>query len=94
MDTTCHVGTSCVMVNLLNSVSIFPHDDTWDQMLIEAVHLLKVNQEAELSVQSRMPFTTFYCASLMLAKASVDSSRRASLLETGVAKSLAYIVEH
>eukprot|EP01048_Picozoa_sp_COSAG05_P033546 COSAG05_NODE_13519_length_427_cov_0.612805_1_plen_47_part_10 len=47
----------------MNNVAALPHDGIWNEILAEAVHLMKVNQEAELSTQSRMPFLHFLTAS-------------------------------
>ena len=73
---------------------VVPDDILWNEILKEAVHLIKVNQAAELSAQSRMPFLCFLLAALVVGKAALDASRHSSLLATGVAEALLYAVAH
>ena len=79
---------------IAGNLASLPHDDVWDAMLAEAVHLMKVNKEAELSAQATMPFWPLTYAAHLISKVAVDTSRHVKLLATGVAESLLYAAAH
>ena len=90
LDTVCLNATDVFTSQIMSNVKrIVPHG-VWEEILAEAVHLMKINQEAELSAQAQMPWMSFYASSNLVAKAALDSSRHASLLSTGVAEALLY----
>eukprot|EP01048_Picozoa_sp_COSAG05_P004418 COSAG05_NODE_237_length_13170_cov_25.700558_5_plen_1165_part_00 len=79
---------------IVPNLASLPYDDVWDAILAEAVHLIKVNKEAELSAQARMSFWSFYSAARLVSKAVDDTSRHAALLATGVVEPLLYMTAH
>ena len=44
LDTIGLAGSAPVVVQLVNNMPAIPHDGLWDEMLSEAVHMMKVNQ--------------------------------------------------
>eukprot|EP01048_Picozoa_sp_COSAG05_P017961 COSAG05_NODE_2544_length_2925_cov_2.423213_2_plen_719_part_01 len=93
LDTMCHGALGQVLYFIVTNLAAFPQDG-WDEILMEAVHLMKVNQAAELSAKTRMPYPNFHVPSALVGKAALDQSRHVSLLANGVAKPLLYAAAH
>ena len=51
LDSLCLISITGGQYNLLKLASSVPREKIWDDVLSEAVHLLKVNQAAELSAE-------------------------------------------
>ena len=94
LDTILLNGPSNAIRLMFQNMADVPHDGCWSDMLTEAIHMMKVNQEAELSAECKFPFIPYYLSAALLSKAALDSSRHEMLLATGVAESLLYATAH
>eukprot|EP01047_Picozoa_sp_COSAG01_P038713 COSAG01_NODE_3157_length_6489_cov_11.663380_2_plen_992_part_00 len=78
----------CVVISLGVFPALPPNSAAWEELLAEAIHLCKINREAELSAQPRMPWHVFAYGVRLVAMATREQSRHKALLNSGVVDAL------
>ena len=64
------------------------HVTVWEELLVESIHMIKVNKEAQLSAQPCMPWIAIGKPAKLVNVAAQDPTRHESLLASGVVDSL------
>eukprot|EP01047_Picozoa_sp_COSAG01_P013145 COSAG01_NODE_610_length_14860_cov_222.563647_4_plen_1950_part_00 len=74
--------------------SLPPHIDAWEELLAEAIHMCKINKEAELSAQPQVIWLILNGALRVVVLAAREQSRHKSLLVSGVVDGLLWTTGH
>ena len=78
--------------SLPTTISVIPKipsgSAAWEQLLGESLHMLKINQEAELSAQPQMAFFAIQSPARVVGIAAREQSRHKALLASGVVDAL------
>ena len=93
----CAVGVANGLVGVCGvtqAAGKLPDTAAWEDLLTEGIHMLKVNQQAELSAQPLTPFQTFAFAARIMSVAARDQTRHESLLASGAVDPLLYMTAH
>eukprot|EP01047_Picozoa_sp_COSAG01_P025923 COSAG01_NODE_1653_length_9619_cov_43.055573_3_plen_686_part_00 len=81
--------------HVLSVISKLPSGSTsWEDMLSEGIHVLKVNQEAQMSAQPQMILFAVIVAAKVVGIAARDPSRHEALLASGVVDALLWTNAH
>ena len=67
-----------------------PNDASWEELLSESVHLLQINQDTQMSAQTRLPWHALQTSAKLVAVAVREPSRHKSLLAAGVVQPLMF----
>eukprot|EP01048_Picozoa_sp_COSAG05_P005418 COSAG05_NODE_321_length_11453_cov_62.107539_2_plen_2300_part_00 len=95
-DMLClNMGIGQTLFKTVPFLKILPHNNTtWEDLLLEGIHNLKINQEAELSTQKTMPWVSVGWAAKIVDVAAREQSRHESLLASGVVDALMWTTAH
>eukprot|EP01047_Picozoa_sp_COSAG01_P012468 COSAG01_NODE_563_length_15451_cov_70.726225_6_plen_935_part_00 len=90
------VALTMIWSTLGNLGSMKPHLPAgnaafWEEMLAEAIHMMKVIQEAELTAQPCLPSVPLGLAMKVVSSAAQEERRRESMVASGVVAPLTYI---
>eukprot|EP01047_Picozoa_sp_COSAG01_P054828 COSAG01_NODE_6039_length_3884_cov_2.766975_1_plen_928_part_00 len=95
LDSVCWNGVGAGLTFCLSVMStVQPNSAAWEELLAEAIHLCKVNKEAELSAQPRMTWYPFHCAAKIVQVAAREPARHTMLLASNVVDALMWTTAH
>eukprot|EP01046_Picozoa_sp_COSAG06_P055659 COSAG06_NODE_10299_length_1707_cov_2.677861_2_plen_535_part_01 len=96
VDMLClNSGVAQLMIILVPLLKTLPRDNAeWDELLLEGLHVLKINQEAKLSAELAMPYCCVAWAAKLVGVATREQSRHESLLASGVVDALMWTTAH
>eukprot|EP01047_Picozoa_sp_COSAG01_P009425 COSAG01_NODE_387_length_17738_cov_14.410171_1_plen_1092_part_00 len=83
---------------LMNTLGIFSNmrrgSTAWEELLAECIHILKANQEAELSAQPKAMVQALWTAGKVISIAAHEQSRHELLHTSGVVEALTWTTNH
>ena len=79
---------------IVSNSGAMPYGDVWGDLLRECLWLCKVNHEAELSVQERMPFPILRALTVVRSAAGDEARHNSILADSAIVDALTYAVAH
>jgi hypothetical protein len=90
LDSVFVTGAQFTFGSVLVFLATLPPDAAYEEMLVEGIHMLKVNHQAHLGAQPRCPCMPIFNAAKIVGVAARESSRHEALVASGVVEALTW----